>query len=130
MILFNDLSPSSIAVMAVQCGLPSKVLRRVSTQHGRMPFSDAIIYITSPVVISNGIVGCRISENGEIQLLLVMTGVMASFLATLAVGTASIPFLSSFPVSDGHVMRRLCVICHNIIGLIAAVFKHILWCRI
>ena len=91
-----------------------------------MPFSDAIIYITSLVVVSNGIVRCGISENGEIQFLLVMTGVMASFLEVLAVGTVSIPFLSLFPVGNGCVMRCLHVICHNIIGLITAVLKHIL----
>ena len=95
-----------------------------------MPFPDTIIYITSPVIVSNGVVRRGISENGEIQFLLVMTRVMVSFLAMSAVGTASIPFLSSFPVGNCHVMRRLCVIRHNIIGLIAAVLKHVLWCRI
>ena len=95
-----------------------------------MPFPDAIIHITSPVVISNGVVRCRISENGEIRLLLAMTGVMASFLSTLAVGTVSIPLLLLFPVSDSCVMRCLHVICHNIIGLITAVLKHILWRRV
>ena len=95
-----------------------------------MPFPDAIIYITSPVVISDGVVRCGNSENGEIQLLLVMTGVMASFLLTPAVATASIPLLSLFPVGKGHVRRHLHVIRHNIIGLITAVLKHILWHRV
>ena len=92
-----------------------------------MPFPDAIIHITSPVVIGYGIVRCGISENGEIQLLLAMTEVMTSFLLVPEVGTASVPLLSSFSVGDHHIMRHLCVIGHDIIRLIAAVLKHMLW---
>ena len=61
---------------------------------------------------------------------MVMTRVMALFLVALAVGMVSIPFLSSFPVGDSHVTRRLHVIYYIIIGLIATVLKHILWHRI
>ena len=92
-----------------------------------MPFPDTIIYITSPVIIGYGIVRCGISENGEIQLLLVMMRVMALFLSMPAVDTVSVPLLSSYSVGDCHITRHLHVICHNIIGLIATVLEHILW---
>ena len=120
MILFNDPSPSSIIVMAVQCGLPSKVLRTGSLIH----------VVECPVIVGCGIVRCGISENGKIQFLLVITGVMASFLVMPVVGMVSISFLSSLPVGNCCVTRRLHAILYNIIRLTTTVLNHILWCRI
>ena len=95
-----------------------------------MAFPDAIIYITYPVIVSYGVIRCRIPENGKVQLLLVMTWIMALFLAAPSVGMVSISLLLSLSIGNCGVTGHLRVICHNVIRLITPVLDHILWCRV